>query len=855
MQLIHQILITILNMVVVFAFNSNIEATGVSVAAASQTDSVYSIVTAAGPGGGPHIRAFDSTGEAETEPDKLFAYSEAFRGGLYLAAGDIDRDGLDEIITAPRETGGPQVRVFEKDGTLRGIEIWPFSKNSRTGISVAAGDVDNDNKDEIAVVPAANDAALVKVYEYNDAQEIVGEWLAFGAVECGASVAIGDVNNDGNGEVLVGAGPGGGPQVRIFSADGTYLNQFFAFETSYRGGVDLTVGDLDGDGQHDQIIVSKKQQLPQVSVFNYDDLSQAVSTFHAFDGFPLGAFVETADINTDGVDEIIAGAGADGGPQVRGFDIEGTEVNDLNFFAYDQNFRGGVDIATGSFDQAIMETPPITDNDPPTTTASPAGGTYSSSLSVMLTCNDGDGLGCASIYYTTDGSDPSASSSSYGTVITISSTTTLKYFSQDLAGNNEGVRTGRYIIENPESPDPDPEDPDPDPEEPDPDTDDDPPTTTASPVAGTYNTTKNITLACDDGDGVGCADTYYTTDGVDPTTSSSKYQSPIHISSTTTLKYFSKDTAGNTESTKTSVYTIVSNGGDLDPPTTTASPVAGTYSGAQNITLTCNDVGSDSGESGCANTYYTTDGSDPTTSSAVYSSPISLVSDTTLKYFSTDNIGNEEQVKTAAYVIEAEYTITCLGNSVTTGVPYQGTNDAYPAQMQDMLDLAYGEATFEVSNRGVGGYRADQIYSDLVSEGWMAEDDPDFVLLMAGGNDLSQGQSIASTVNDMQNIVDHVKSYTNQTGATPKIIVSAMIPNNISVPFGAAYVALYNSSLESSLTSVDLWFETNWDDFFDSGGTGGAKVEYMYDTIHPNVTGYEVMAENWKEALGTFVSE
>ncbi|PKN11326.1 MAG: alpha-2-macroglobulin [Deltaproteobacteria bacterium HGW-Deltaproteobacteria-4] len=77
------------------------------------------------------------------------------------------------------------------------------------------------------------------------------------------------------------------------------------------------------------------------------------------------------------------------------------------------------------------------------------------------------------------------------------------------------------------------------------------PITTASPVAGTYTTAQNVTLTRNE-----AGTTYYTTNGTTPTTSSTVYSAPINIAVTTTLKYFSRDTAGNTETVKTGLYTI-----------------------------------------------------------------------------------------------------------------------------------------------------------------------------------------------------------------------------------------------------------------------------------------------------------
>jgi hypothetical protein len=83
------------------------------------------------------------------------------------------------------------------------------------------------------------------------------------------------------------------------------------------------------------------------------------------------------------------------------------------------------------------------------------------------------------------------------------------------------------------------------------------------------------------------------------------------------------------------------------PPATTAAPHGGTYDDAQSVVLTCTD----SSGTGCAATYYTTDGADPTTASSVYSDPIAVSDDTTLKFFSKDNEGTSEPVNTETYVI------------------------------------------------------------------------------------------------------------------------------------------------------------------------------------------------------------
>ncbi|MBI5187374.1 MAG: chitobiase/beta-hexosaminidase C-terminal domain-containing protein [Nitrospinae bacterium] len=263
----------------------------------------------------------------------------------------------------------------------------------------------------------------------------------------------------------------------------------------------------------------------------------------------------------------------------------------------------------------------------PTTTVSPAGGTFTSALNVTLTCSDTGRSGCDKIYHTSDGTDPLTSSTVTAMVspdtIGVSSNKTIKFYSTDKAGNKEAVRTETYTISDATAP-----------------------TTTASPAGGSYGSAQSVVLSCSDNSGgSGCATnkTYYTTDGSTPTASSPAYSTAITISSTTTLKFFSVDNSGNSETVKLATYTIP----DTTAPTTAASPSSGTFTSTQTITLSC----SDSGGSGCAanKTYYTIDGSIPTTASTVYSAAITISSTTTLKFFSVDNAGNSESVRSETY--------------------------------------------------------------------------------------------------------------------------------------------------------------------------------------------------------------
>ncbi|WNZ59290.1 chitobiase/beta-hexosaminidase C-terminal domain-containing protein [Myxococcus sp. MxC21-1] len=176
-----------------------------------------------------------------------------------------------------------------------------------------------------------------------------------------------------------------------------------------------------------------------------------------------------------------------------------------------------------------------------------------------------------------------------------------------------------------------------------------PPTTRATPAGGDFTTAVVVTLACDDGGGSGCAATYYTLDGSTPGTGSTQYREPFTLGSTTTVRFYSVDAAGNAEAPGTATFALVG-AADTEPPSTVANPASGAFSSPRSVALTCDD-----GEgSGCAGTHYTLDGSVPTQASPRYTAPLSIAMSTTLRFFSVDRVGNVEAVRQARYVVDTE---------------------------------------------------------------------------------------------------------------------------------------------------------------------------------------------------------
>jgi hypothetical protein len=237
----------------------------------------------------------------------LLPFGPSFTGGVRVAVGDVNGDGVADIICAAGPGGLPEVLVY--DGTT-GQPMQAFlAFSGGTGKASSAS---------------------------NFGRFFTG----------GVFVAAGDVNGDGFADIIVGADAGGGPQIQVISGkSGTVLANFFAFGlASFRGGVRVAAGDVNGDGRADIIAGAGAGGGPQVQVYDGANLSLIGNFFALAASFTGGVFVAAGDVNGDGRADIIAGAGAGGGPQVTVFD--GSSLTMLaSFFAYNPSLSGGVHVA------------------------------------------------------------------------------------------------------------------------------------------------------------------------------------------------------------------------------------------------------------------------------------------------------------------------------------------------------------------------------------------------------------------------------------------------------------------------------------------------------------------------------
>jgi uncharacterized repeat protein (TIGR01451 family) len=265
-----------------------------------------------------------------TEVAGFFAYDPAFTGGVRVAVGDVTGDGVADIITGAGASGGPHVRAFTMatGGPTEVAGFYAYDPSFAGGVRVAVGDVNGDRVGEIVTGPGAGAGPHVRAFDMGSGgpTQLASFFAYFPVFTGGVNVAVGDVNGDGVDDIVTGAGASGGPHVRAFSLAGGGLTEiagFFAYHPLFTGGVNVAVGDVNGDSVDDIVTGAAASGGPHVRAFSMagGGLTE-VASFYAYDpSFIGGVFVGAGDVTGDGVAEIVTGAGVGGGPRVRAFSL------------------------------------------------------------------------------------------------------------------------------------------------------------------------------------------------------------------------------------------------------------------------------------------------------------------------------------------------------------------------------------------------------------------------------------------------------------------------------------------------------------------------------------------------------
>ena len=286
-------------------------------------DGVPDQIAGAGPGTGSVVAAYDgATGKLLAN---FFAFEPSFTGGVFVASGDFTGDGLADVVVTADIGGGPRVRIF--DGAKLSVNnptvIADFfgieDPSFRGGARAAVGDLNADGTPDLVVMAGPDGGPRVSIYNGQSIASgapirLLADFFAFEpALRNGAYATIGDFNGDGFGDLVLGAGLGGAPRVRVISGAellraetfttldsivGVQLANFIAGDPNSRSGVRVAVKDVDSDGLPDLVTGSGPNQTSEVRVYRAAELlttpadPAALQIFNPFSVvLPKGVFV------------------------------------------------------------------------------------------------------------------------------------------------------------------------------------------------------------------------------------------------------------------------------------------------------------------------------------------------------------------------------------------------------------------------------------------------------------------------------------------------------------------------------------------------------------------------------------
>ncbi len=229
-----------------------------------------------------------------------------FTGGLFLATGDIDRDGIDDLVISADAGAGPHIQTFRVVGGALQLQSSFFAFDNpafRGGARVAAGDINRDGFADVVVTTGGQAEGRVAVYSGADlrnnvATRLTPDFIPFAGLWSALNAAVGDMDGDGFAELAISPDRGVPAHVKVWSGVTLSNNpsvqasalpltaSFYGLPPSDPSGSRLGLKNTNGDGRAELFVASANPRNASSRVFTFE---QAIAGgVGAPDVFPFG---------------------------------------------------------------------------------------------------------------------------------------------------------------------------------------------------------------------------------------------------------------------------------------------------------------------------------------------------------------------------------------------------------------------------------------------------------------------------------------------------------------------------------------------------------------------------------------
>jgi len=249
---------------------------------------------------GSFVRVFNKKGE--TFRNGFFLYDKNYKGNSLVDKKDINNDGQLETVVADNS----KITIFDSQNNII-TSFYPYGDKYNKGLNFSINDFENDGYFEIITGTGQGYAPLVKVFNYKGEAQGSGFYAYAKNFTGGVNVAVCSTKGNGNKEIVTGAGYLGGSQVKIFDKNGKLLSGgIFAYAKSFRGGVNVACGDIDGNGMDEIITGAGYGGSSQVLIFNHQFKAINPGFWAYAKDSKTGVRVLVNDVDGDGIKEILA---------------------------------------------------------------------------------------------------------------------------------------------------------------------------------------------------------------------------------------------------------------------------------------------------------------------------------------------------------------------------------------------------------------------------------------------------------------------------------------------------------------------------------------------------------------------